>query len=317
MEKILITGGSGFIGTNLIEAVKDEFEILNIDIEKPKIPEHSKYWKKTDINDFDALRYEMMLFEPDYVLHLAARCDLKGQTVDDYKTNSLGTQNVLQIAKEVGTVKKIILTSSMLVCYPGYKPKDEQDYSPKTAYGESKVLTEQAAWQAELDCDWAIVRPTSIWGPWFGEPYYDFFKMIMNKRYIHIGKNDSLMTYGFVGNVVREYLGILRADTRESAKVFYLGDYEPLNVEKWADYVADEVNIKIPTCPRWLIDTAAKIGDVLAAMGISFPLTSFRLGNMTTDNVFDLSNTREVCGSEGFTDIQTGVKKTVEWMLKK
>jgi len=52
MSKILITGGSGFIGTNLIESLKGtDAKILSIDIEKPKIESHTWIWRQVDIRD--------------------------------------------------------------------------------------------------------------------------------------------------------------------------------------------------------------------------------------------------------------------------
>lgn len=37
-------------------------------------------------------------------------------------------------------------------------------------------------------CDWCIIRPTSIWGPWFGVPYRNFFDMVMHRMYFQIGR---------------------------------------------------------------------------------------------------------------------------------
>ena len=52
MEKIIITGGSGFIGTNMVEFYLDKgLEILNLDIAKPLKQQHGLYWKECDIND--------------------------------------------------------------------------------------------------------------------------------------------------------------------------------------------------------------------------------------------------------------------------
>lgn len=315
MERIVITGGSGFIGTNLISEMNTEFDILNLDIREPRDKSQMKYWKKVDILDFEHLRENVVEFKPSYIIHLAARCDLDGKSVEEYKENSVGVDNILRVAKEIKTLKKIIITSSMLVIAPGIFPENEKFYHPSTFYGESKVITEKITWDANLKCDWAIVRPTSIWGPWFGEPYYDFFKMIMKKRYIHIGGNTSIMTYGYVKNTVRQYITILKKDTSNIGRVFYLGDYTPINVEAWADLIAKNLNFHIWTCPMWIMKVAAKIGDCLMTFGVNFPITSFRLKNMTISNVFNMDNTEKVIAHLPY-NIETGVEQTLEWMNK-
>jgi dTDP_gluc_dehyt: dTDP-glucose 4,6-dehydratase len=58
MKKILITGGSGFIGTNLIEHLlkKTDAELLTFDINEPKIDSHNRFWKRVDIREYEELR---------------------------------------------------------------------------------------------------------------------------------------------------------------------------------------------------------------------------------------------------------------------
>ena len=78
--KILVTGGSGFIGTNFINFLqKKQFSICNIDINEPQNIEHSRYFERIDINNYESLLSAMMDFQPDYVVHLAARTDLNGE----------------------------------------------------------------------------------------------------------------------------------------------------------------------------------------------------------------------------------------------
>ena len=91
----------------------------------------------------------------------------------------LGTQaaQVVQgIIVRLGAGRGIIhhhqlITSSQLVCRPGYVPKNYEDYAPHTLYGQSKVQTEliTRAWKG-APCPWTLIRPTSIWGPWFHIP---------------------------------------------------------------------------------------------------------------------------------------------------
>ena len=61
--KILITGGSGFIGTNLInQLIKDNnVSVLNIDLVKPSSQKHYSFWKKCDIMNFDNLKDDVSM----------------------------------------------------------------------------------------------------------------------------------------------------------------------------------------------------------------------------------------------------------------
>jgi nucleoside-diphosphate-sugar epimerase len=315
--KILLTGGSGFIGTNLVEKfIADGYEIINIDINEPKIKKFHQNWSNVDINDFESFKKIVQNFCPDYIIHLAARTDLEGFTLEDYKTNILGVTNLINIANDLTSLKKIIITSSMLVCYGGYYPKNQFDYRPSTVYGESKVETEKIIWENKPKCDWAIIRPTSIWGPWFGVPYKSFFDMILSRKYFHIGNRGCTKTYGYVGNAIYQIEKILFSETRnENNKVFYIGDNPATNIEEWGNEIASELGFKIVRMPFILIKTAALIGDCLKFIDVNFPMNSFRLHNMTTDNIVDLKNTYEIAQTLPFSR-KKGVQKTLKWMHK-
>ena len=218
--------------------------------------------------------------------------DLDGKNISDYDSNTVGTKNLIDVLNQTPSVKRVIFTSSMLVCKPGYIPKHSTDYAPSTKYGESKVLMEKIIRESTHNYEWAIVRPTSIWGPGFSEPYRNFFDMVINKRYFHIGSHSCTKTYGYVENLIYQIDSILSAPIEKiQGNVFYLGDYEPTNIRLWANEIATEVGIKIKIIPFSIIKLAALGGDILKLFGVKFPMTSFRLNNMTTNNVVDLSNT--------------------------
>lgn len=313
-KRLLITGGSGFIGTNAVSYFEKEFDILNIDINKPKIESQMALWKNVDIRNSQELKTIVLNFNPNYILHLAARVDLDGKSLEDYSSNTIGVKNIIEVAKQLSHLEKIIITSSMLVCHVGYMPKDQLDYSATTLYGKSKVETEKITWDAKLQCDWAIIRPTSIWGPWFDIPYRSFFNMVKKHEYVHIGHKGCTKTYGYIGNSIYQIEKILKTDTsKNEVKTFYIGDNPPINITEWANQIGKELGINIPTMPWVIIKLAAYFGDFLKMVGIKFPLSSFRIKNMTTDNIMDLSNTYEIAPNPPFSRVE-GIKATLKWM---
>jgi nucleoside-diphosphate-sugar epimerase len=316
--KILITGGSGFIGTNLLEFyLKKKYTVLNIDCSEPVNKIQSPYWQNLDIRDYDSLKKSVLDFNPDYIVHLAARTDLNGKNLSEYSTNTTGVENILKIVNQyLPNLRKIIITSSMLVCCPGFYPKTSTDYHPATIYGESKVKTEKIIWNNPPVCDWCIIRPTSIWGPWFGIPYRNFFDMVIAKRYFHIGHKSSTKTYGYIGNAIYQIDKILFTETSDiNNKVFYIGDSPATNIEKWSNEIANELNCKIKRIPYFLIKIVALFGDFLKFFTIHFPMNSFRLKNMTTNNIIDLTNTYNIAPNPPFSRIE-GIKRTLEWINK-
>lgn len=317
MTNILITGGSGFIGTHVVQHLIDnaaDCRILSLDIVPPKIEAHRPFWQRVDICDKDALRRAVADFQPTMVIHLAARTDLRGKTLEDYRANTLGVANLLEILDACPHLQRAIFTSSMYVCQPGYHPHNFEDYKPHTLYGESKVQTEELVKKADPHYTWAIIRPTSIWGPYFGEPYDKFFRIVLSHAYFHLGKRACKKTYGYVGNAVFQIFSILRAPATDVHRaVFYIGDYAPYDITAWANEIAAAVGIRIPTIPFFLFRIAALFGDFLKLLGITFPMTSFRLHNMTTDNIHDLEPIRRLAPTLPFSR-EEGTLRTIRWI---
>lgn len=315
MSKILITGGSGFIGTNIIEKLTSEGEtILNIDILPPQIKEQLSLYKKADICDYEKLEKLVEDFNPDYVIHLAARTDLNGINQEDYSANIKGVENILRILDKLSNLKRVIFTSSMYVCKPGYIPDGYEDYQPHTEYGKSKVQTEEIIKKHNPKYAWCIIRPTSIWGPYFGEPYNLFFKIVLSRKYFHMGKRACKKTYGYIDNTVYQILSLLNTDKKDiSRKVFYLGDYNPYDITEWANEIGEIANLKIPQIPFFIFRLAGWFGDFLKIWGIKFPMTSFRLKNMTTNNIHDLTLIQTIAPELPVNRIE-GTKKTINWI---
>jgi len=319
--RVLITGGSGFIGTNLVSFYLEQgVEVCNFDIAPPRNKDHMQFWKNVDVLDFENFRRETLNFSPTHIVNLAAQTGTidKGRTIDDYAVNFKGVENLIDISKEVPSLQRIIFTSSMLVCKPGYLPKNYEDYCPPNPYGESKVRGEKLVRRraTDLSCSWLIVRPIGIWGPWFDIPYRNFFLSISRGLYVHPGKRGTLQSLGFVGNTVYQFHKLTIAPPEKvNGKVFYLGDWPPLNLRDWANSIQNAFGSRsIPTVPIWLLKILAKIGDMAHFLGWEDPiLTSSRLKNMLTDMVYDIDPF--LVEDLPYT-LEDGVRITVDWLRK-
>jgi nucleoside-diphosphate-sugar epimerase len=317
--RIFITGGSGFIGTNLVEFFsRSNVEVINYDTKPPRNPLHHLYWHQGDLLNPNELRSTVQNFSPDIILHMAARTDLRGSTLEEYAVNTDGVENLIAAVDGLSSLQRIIFASSRLVCKIGYQPKDEFDYCPTTIYGQSKVLGERIVRNSlsRLGCVSIIVRPTSIWGPWFDIPYKNFFLAISTGRYFHPGQHQISKSYGFVGNTVYELDKLIHASEEAiSGMTIYLADYPPIEVSEMANMIQKEFGAPIiKNYGLRVLRGAAWIGDILKYLGCNNPpLTSFRLNNLLTPMVHDLAPLEKIVGPLPYS-MEEGVAETVKWL---
>jgi len=314
--KLIITGGSGFIGTNFITEVLalNDLQVLNLDIVKPKLELYSQYWLQCDILDCNKLSGIFSSFKPDIVVHLAARADVDGKTLDDYKVNIEGTQNVLEAIKKTSNIKRVIITSTQFVNQYNGTPKSDEDFAPHTIYGESKVITEKLTREANLECVWSIIRPTNIWGPWHWRYPFEFWKVISDGKYLHPKGHQVTRSYGFVGNIVWQILRLLEVeDERINKQVFYVGD-KPIDILDWVNGFSNLlIGRNVHLVPAFFVKSLAIFGDLMNYLGIRFPITSSRFKSMTTSNDAPMKKTFEVLGNPPYS-LNEGISCTVDWL---
>jgi GlcNAc-P-P-Und epimerase len=319
--RIFITGASGFIGKTAVDHfVGRGWTVLNYDFHRPNILEHEKYWFDGDVRNREQLIGAVMDFKPDYVLNMAAMtgADIPGLTPEYFAANTDGVSNMIEAIKRVGKVKRTIFVSSLLVCRNGYVPEHDTDYCPPGAYGESKVEGEKRVRVADgAFGEWVIVRPSSVWGPWFELSYKSFFRLISRGLYVNIGGvGDIEKPVTYVGNAVYMMEKFLTGGGNQIVgQTFYLGDWPALTVRKWADAIRKDLGKgPLSSVPFWAVNLAAKIGDVLVKLGWrDAPITSFRLANMQTGGHYPIEKTANVVGDLPYT-LEDGVRKTTDWM---
>ena len=220
--KILVTGGAGFIASQIADAfIKEGHQVVILDdlstgFEKNINPKAK--FIKANICDKNLVK----LFESekfDVVNHHAAQMDVRRSVKDpefDATTNILGTINLLQNCVEYG-VKKFMFASTGGAVYgeQDYFPADEKhNQQPKSPYGISKLAVEKYLhfYNSEYNLNYTILRYANIYGPRqnpFGEAgVVAIFstKLLKDEQPVINGHGKQTRDYVFVGDVVKANL---------------------------------------------------------------------------------------------------------------
>lgn len=315
--RLLVTGGSGFIGTSTVSYYAERgASILNLDIAAPMLESQNEYWKEVDILDAEAVEKSFNEFKPTHVLHLAARTDLdEEKDINGYTVNIEGVENIVNSSKNCASVERVSIVSTMFVCEPGHTPGSDTDYCPHTVYGQSKVMTEKITRDAGLECTWSIIRPAVIWGPYHERLRHGFFSILARGLYFHPGNTRATKSYGYIGNSVYQIDRIFESEKDDvDNQVFYMAD-EPINLLDWgAEFSQQLIGKKLRKMPYILMKLIAFGGDIMVKLGYkNFPMTNFRLHNMTCDNIVPTERMNKIAPNPPYT-YQEGIKETVKWL---
>lgn len=314
-RRTLVTGGSGFIGINLVEALRRSARtVLSVGTRDTPPPGQEGAYARLDILDRRAVIAAFAEFRPQEVVHLAARTDFSGR--DDFhgwSVNVLGTRNIIAAIAATPGVSRALFASSIVAA----KADEER---AEYGYARSKVAAEAAVAASRLEahgCTWALLRPGHVWGPWGGAPYLAFFRAIARGRYAQLGRTDAPKRLAYVGNVVHQIEQLLAAPPPDiQGRLFYLADDPPLGIGDWARMIATVVGRPPPPqIPEAVVRLAAGCGDLLMALGWqNTPLSSRRLGNMRTpSSLVPVAETYAVTGPSPFS-VRDGVEATVAWL---
>jgi len=314
--RLVVTGGSGFIGTNLIHtALLKDITCLNLDIAPPRDQSLASCYKQIDIMDSDTLGAAIREFQPTHVVHLAARTDLDEKSdLSAYRVNFQGTQTVLETVSTLGTGVRVIVASTVFIwpTHGVHGPSDSP--APDTTYGASKAEMERVVRCTDLPVEWVLVRPSMVWGPWHDRLRREFFAVLRRGLYIHPGQTDCRKSYSFVGNLVHQLLGLLQADSAAVVgRTFTISD-PPVDLLEWVNAFSRQLRGRdVPVLPARAFVPLGIVGDMLAAVGVRSPLTSFRLRNMTRSNVVDVDDTFALLGPSPIS-LAAGVLATASWL---
>lgn len=315
-RRVLVTGACGFIGPNLIRALQSVGAVTTaadlIDAAWSRLPDNVAR-VEIDLLDPESLT---ALPETEIVFHLAARTDLDGRTAADYGINSVGTRNLIQAVRSSGAVLRFVHYSTQLVVglFDEARFIDESEpFRTKTPYGESKIESEKIVADecGSRGIEYTIIRPTSVYGPWGGPPYREFFQTVRAGRYMHVGAADNLISLVYVENLVDLTL-LLSTHPQAAGETFFGNDLHPYTMREVVDAAAAHYEVHIRRAPVWLLQIAAYGLGVLKVLGLNVPLYPFRLRNMRMTYCYDVSKSVRLGYAPRF-GLQDGIEKTLDW----
>lgn len=314
--KVLVTGGSGFIGVHLVDLLRNQkYKVLNLDISKPIDNKNIDLWRNISILESELLSKQILEFEPHYIVHLSATTTQNAKSIEDFEVNIQGTKNLIDAANNLTGLKKLIFTSTQYVSTPGYPLSDDlSKLVPYGFYGESKLVGEEIIRNSFSGSSWTIIRPTTIWGPWHPILSNGLWKQISKGHYFHPRNDEAVKAYGYVENTVWQIEKLMQLENScTDQQTFYLADAN-LAQREWVDgFVQRLTKQKMRSIPKFMLLCISEIGEILGKVGIAFPLYRSRFRNLITANPSPLEKTHVLIGQSpiGFDD---AVNRTCIWL---
>lgn len=309
-RKILITGDAGFIGSNLTKALlKLGNKVVGVDnfndYYDPKRKEKNIAefklnpnftQERADILDREKLELIFSQTKPEIIIHLAARAGVRPSLKNPQlyrQVNIQGTKNLLEMARK-HKVKQFILASSSSVYGNQTKiPFSETDKlaKPISPYAETKLKAEALCKQYNFPV--TVLRFFTVYGP-KGRPDmapYLFTKRILGGQIItRFGDGSTSRDYTYIDDIVE---GIVAAINRPlTYEIINLGNNQPVKLNDFIKIVE-----KITKRKAKIIEKPRHPADVRQTYA-------------------DITKAKKLLNWQPKTDLESGMKKFIDWYLR-
>jgi len=282
--KAIVTGGAGFIGSHVVDALLDEkFEVTVLDNFCTGHPQNISHIRnQIELVECDlAVKGEWAkhFVNVDWVLHLAALADIVPSIQQPemyYKTNVNGTFNVLQAAKESGVKRFIYAASSSCYGIPDHYPTSEQaDIRPQYPYAMTKRLGEELVlhWELVYGLPSLSLRFFNVYGPrsrtsgTYGAVFGVFLaQKLANIPFTVVGNGEQSRDFTFVTDVAKAVMSAANSDC--SGKFYNVGSGATVAVNRIVELIGGQ-KIHIPKRPGEPDCTFADISKIQSDLGWS------------------------------------------------
>lgn len=317
--KILITGIHGFVGSNLVNALKKEHTLYGVDIVAPVKEGVEKTFSWKDVDD-------SAMPPMDAIIHLAGKAhDTKNRAAAQvyFDVNTGLTQKIYDYFLK-SEAKRFIFFSSVKAAadkVPGDVLTEEVVPAPKGPYGESKIKAEEYILKNEAlrtkneesaSKRVFILRPCMIHGPGNKGNLNLLYGVVSKGIPWPLGAFENRRTFTSIDNLCFVVEGLLTKDVQSG--IYHMADDEALSTNELIEVMCEAMGKKahIWKINRSLMEGVASIGTTL-----HLPLNEERLGKLTENYVASNAKIKKALGIERMpVRAKDGLKKTILSFLK-
>lgn len=316
MKKVFVTGGSGFVGQNVIPIlIKNGYEVYALARSDKSAQKVKAVGAIPVIDDLTALskNAEEALNTCEYVLHSAAHMDFTYDRKLFYALNVDATQKLLELAK-AGSVKKFVYISAAPVVPGSPIIKLTEDKAkeglPDALYPKTKAIAEKAVLKANsIDFQTIALRPPAIWGP-HNHHYEEIIQMAKQGKWRWIGGGGHILSTIHVFNLANAVLAAFDANKGGEAYFVTDGDYRSMKQTFAAIIEAAGVNPGNKALPRGTaLFFAHLFGGIWKLLGLKSrpPVAPVMIRLMGTEFSVSDAKARQELGYKNAISFQEGV----------
>ena len=319
MNKVLVTGATGFTGLSLCKRLVANGKMVVAFVRSTSnvadLRALGVECRTVDIKDRNDVMNHFECF--DLVYHVAAAYRSEHAERDEFRlVNVEATRNMLDAAKKNG-IKRFIHCSTVGVQgeIENAPASEEYRFKPGDHYQQSKLEGELLARKYFDDgLEGVVIRPVGIYGP--GDTrFLKLFRPINKGRFFLVGNGKTLYHMTYIDDLIE---GFILAGERPEAigEVFTIAGERYTPIRELIDTIADVLGkprpkIQIPFLPVYL---ASVICDkVCRAIGLSPPLYPRRVEFFQLDRAFSIDKARRLLGYKPKISLKKGLQLTADW----
>ena len=323
IQKALVTGGTGFIGSHLVETLLKRGSEVRCLVRN-----------KLDLKWLHGLPVELIeghchninsLREAvkgvDQVFHSAGVT----KAIDEktyFEVNAIGTKNLIQACIETNpNLKKFIYLSSQAAagpCQSNGRKRESDECLPVSPYGRSKRKGEEFCLELSSQIPMIIIRPSAVYGP-RDRDVFAFFKILSKGIKPQFSKREQRISLCYVLDVIEAIL--LASESKSSeGEIFFISDGQDYRLDRMGDLFTEALNLHAHQIyvPGWIISWVASASELLSRFTKRPPLINRgKVEEMMQENwLCDITKAKTLLGYEPQFPLAVGLKITYEWYLK-